>query len=143
MSRVAVIIPCGKAKLARPAQACQLYTGSLFKANLTWALSVVALRDIYILSAKYGLVISAKVLEPYDVFMGDPGCIDAATVKAQAQELGLHEQRVYGLGGEKYRAVMRAALPAVCFPMPSVGMGYQMQLLKKNRGVLPHWRPAA
>lgn len=57
-----------------------LYTGSLFRAGLRWALSVAHEDQVLILSAKHGLVRLRTVLEPYEQFMGGGGAIPASVV---------------------------------------------------------------
>lgn len=62
--RTHLLIGCGRSKLAHPAPARDLYTGSLFRAargyaessGLPWA----------VLSARYGVVQPGTVIEPYD-----------------------------------------------------------------------------
>lgn len=59
-----VLVSCGKTKLSHAAPACELYTGSLFRA----ARRLVERSELpwWILSAKHGLVEPSAVLEPYD-----------------------------------------------------------------------------
>lgn len=57
---------CGKAKLDRPAPACELYTGNLFQGTRRHV-EAAGYDRWFILSALHGLVEPDTVLEPYDV----------------------------------------------------------------------------
>lgn len=59
-----ILVGCGASKQLRPAPARELYTGSLFRAARGYA---EASREPWaIVSAKYGLVHPATVIEPYE-----------------------------------------------------------------------------
>lgn len=58
------IIGCGKSKLDHAAPACELYTGSLFRAALAHAESTAD--RVFIASAKHGLLRTTQTIEPYD-----------------------------------------------------------------------------
>ena len=47
--------------------------------------------DIFILSAKYGLVALDEMLDPYDLKMTDKNCISDIEVQCQALWYGLEE----------------------------------------------------
>lgn len=116
-----------------------MYTGSLFKMGLRWALSVTSENSVFILSAKYGLLRLDDQIDPYNLFMGDPHSVTATAVKKQALGLGILDARIYALGGEEYRNVLREVFNEIMFPVPKVGMGYMMQILKRNMGKVPKW----
>lgn len=78
-----VVIPCAADKLDVPALAMDLYSSDNF-AHVLNAARVTAVADaaefghdtkVMILSAKHGLIDLGQVIEPYDVKMGDAGCI--------------------------------------------------------------------
>jgi hypothetical protein len=94
-----IVIPCGGSKVDHAAKARDLYTGSAFRETLAAAISEVGANNVFILSAKYGLVTLEAELEPYDVKMGDKGAIDKDAWKLldlaeQIFEFGLHEDDV-------------------------------------------------
>ncbi len=60
-----VLISCVSKKLDRKATAEKIYTSSLFKKNLTYAKSLKP-NEIFILSAKHGLLKLTDEIEPYD-----------------------------------------------------------------------------
>ena len=82
-----VVIPCGGAKLPHSAHADELYTGSMFKDTLRTALTMTTRDNVFILSAKYGLVQLDTVLAPYDLKMGQAGSVDADQVQRDLREL--------------------------------------------------------
>lgn len=62
------LVGCGKAKAMRPAPARMLYTGAPFRSALNVAVAEFG-QDVWILSAKYGLVDPDEELAPYDLSM--------------------------------------------------------------------------
>jgi hypothetical protein len=133
-----VIIPCGAKKRSVKSQAYAMYIGSYFKANLHYALSIAKKENIYILSAKYGLLRLQDEISPYNIRMGQPGCVSGRFVKRQADEMGILEEDVICLGGRDYTSVMREIWPGCSTPLKGTGgMGKQMQWLKWNRGKIP------
>lgn len=139
-----IILGCGAKKGRCAAPAWQLYTGSLFQAAVGWARSIVPLRSIYILSAKYGVIRSMDVIAPYDSRMGTPSqVITAPEVARQVAALGLdQEMPLLANLGEPYRKVLEPALPRFerlidHMDVPSLGMGYQTSWFKHNHRKLP------
>jgi len=65
------LISCSSDKLETKAAASELYCSPLFKKSLEYARKQVSDDQIFILSAKYGLVPLNKVIEPYDVTLKD------------------------------------------------------------------------
>jgi hypothetical protein len=112
--RVLFVVPCGRAKLARPAPARELYTGAMFtfglavveaEADLTAELGVDT--RVAILSARHGLLHPDTVVEPYDHAMTQPGSATADALAVQLADL-LGEQ-----GGEVYAFLPKAYLARV------------------------------
>ncbi len=107
------IIPCGAEKQTTPAVARDLYTGSMFKHTLAAALAQGG-GTVLVLSAKYGLVKLDTVLEPYDLRMGQPGSVSAATLCAQAEALGIDwTSEVYALLPGAYLRTLDAAMRTI------------------------------
>jgi len=98
------VVACGKEKINHSTRARQMYTGGYFKACLNYALSQNddSVDSVYILSAKYGLVELDDVIQPYNLIMGESGCVDKEFVRRQVIEKGLEDERVIVLGGKKY-----------------------------------------
>ncbi|MEU7590628.1 DUF6884 domain-containing protein [Micromonospora sp. NPDC049230] len=134
-----VIVPCGGKKLPTAAPAGELYVGSYHRACRRAA----AARGgrLLILSAKYGLLDPATVIDPYDLTMGQPGSVTVATVRGQAALLGILDARVTVLAGKKYADVVTAIWPDADRPLNGTrGMFQQMGALKEI-ATMPKPRP--
>ncbi len=138
---VVYVIPCGAAKTDHPAPAAALYTGAHFRYTLARVQADAAkVTDrpvaVFILSALHGLVPLDRIVDPYDVKMGDPGCITADRVAAQAAVGGWWIADVYAFLPAAYFRVLDDALKmlgvyALDGYEASPGIGYQ-------RGTLAH-----
>jgi hypothetical protein len=96
------IISCGQIKLNRPAKASDLYIGRLFKSALKFARRNFDENAIFIISAKYGLIPTNKIIAPYDNVIGKNELITIEMVIAQAELLGILNQEIMVIGGKKY-----------------------------------------
>ena len=137
-----VLVSCGAAKRTVPCQARTLYTGSFFSAGLAWARSVAEADDIRILSALHGLVPLDRVLDPYNLRMGEPGSITTDALRVQAQEAGLLDaDPVVIVGGMLYVKVARGVWSHAVAPFGKeggvTGIGYSIQRLNMMRGRMP------
>jgi hypothetical protein len=65
------LIACSSTKTEQAMAAKDLYQGSLFKKSLAYALKTTDPKDVYIMSAKYGLVELEEIIEPYDKTVKD------------------------------------------------------------------------
>lgn len=85
-----IVIPCGRAKLSEPAAAGDLYIGGQHRLARQAADRIAADTGgrIVILSALHGLVDLDRVLEPYDVTVGDPEAIRPEWVRGQLVDMG-------------------------------------------------------
>lgn len=131
-----VVIPCGAAKLDRPAPAGELYTGSFHRACRKAADALARPGDtVLVLSALHGLVPLDHVLAPYELRMGQAGSVTGDQLRRQARELGVDAAReVVVLAGAAYTAAARQVWPRAAAPLEGAsGMGYQLQRLKALR----------
>jgi len=131
-----VIISCGASKRSVRAPAWKLYTGTYFKSMFSCARKWASRReDIYILSAKYGLVQMDRVLPPYDTRIASPDAVTIQEVRDQAEQFGLMDsQDIILLGGKDYVSVLKAVFPSAKAPLQDMkigGMGKQMQVMKR------------
>lgn len=153
-----MVIGCGKQKQSSPAAALDLYTSTHAWLAAAWARSVTTPDKILVLSAKYGLIDSRTLIEPYDVsfrsaraFIAgeqvseDP--VDPDTLGRQIAEFGLSGP-VAVLAGLLYRSRLAAAsggdvepfhpfvdhLRAIGTP---VRIGTLMSAMKQHSGRLP------
>ena len=100
MSRTVAIIACsGKKREGRHA-ARDLYTGSLFRSNLLAAEQIAD--EVFILSAKHGLIEATDQVDAYDVQFGDAESVDQETLTAQVELAELEDADVYVLAPKAY-----------------------------------------
>ena len=128
-----VVIGCGARKLSHAAPAAELYTGVYFAECLRTARKMANDDRVLILSAHYGLVGLADVIEPYDLRMGQPGAVRVAEVRDQAAARGILGDTVTALCGSIYAAVLREVWPDLRTPLAGLGIGYQRQRMRKLR----------
>ncbi len=133
MSDPLVVVGCGMVKLDHPAPAGELYTGGFHRKCLRTARALTEDASIRILSARYGLVALDRVVDPYDLSLGDPGAVDAVELRAQAVEQGLlGVDRVVALGGTRYAYLVKAVWPHAETPLVGVGgIGHQLAELTR------------
>jgi hypothetical protein len=110
----------------------------LFKLNLQYARSLKP-TDIFILSAKYGLVDLEQEIEPYDQTLNTMGVSEIMTwARGVIEQLNLRidlaEDEVIFLAGEKYRAYLLPYISHYQIPLARMTIGKQLQYLKS---VLP------
>lgn len=116
---ITYVVPCGAGKATLPAPARDLYTGSMFRHVFANAERCARLDEEYgrgparvlILSAKHGLIEPDAVVAPYDLKMGGPGSVTAATIAYQAHELGIRwRDEVHTMLPRQYFKVLDDAL---------------------------------
>jgi hypothetical protein len=114
-----VVIPCAAAKLDAPALAMDLYDSANFRHVLNSA-RVTAVADaeyfghstkVMILSAQHGLVELGQVIAPYDVKMGDAGCIGNDELVDQLVDQA--PQVIMSMLPSRYFATLNAAVTFV------------------------------
>lgn len=113
------IIPCGGAKLDKPAKARDLYVGQMFCNTLGAALAQVEEGDeVLILSAKHGLLRLDDVVEPYEQQIDKAGAISVETLSAQAEAMGFDfDAGVYAFLPKAYFRLLDEALRTFdCYP---------------------------
>ena len=126
-----VIIPCGARKLGHSAQAQHMYIGSYHKMCQRYARSLTTPDNIYILSAKYGLLKMTDMIEPYSLTLGQPGCVTPGHVQQQAKTLEILDRPCIAVGGKKYTDLCRQIWRDCVTPLQGKGgNGKQMQWMK-------------
>ena len=137
MSTKIVIIPCGGAKLETSAPARDLYTGSMFRDTLTTARTMTTENNIYIISALHGLIALDKIVEPYDLKMGQRGTVETSTLEQQLNEI-LPKTEAFVIDALLPKAYNEALETAYPYWIENhfagtKGIGYQKQVLKSIR----------
>lgn len=137
MKDTIIIIPCGARKQSGSHLAQHLYTGPYFKACLHWALSNAEPANIFILSAKYGLLALDDCIETYEMRMGNPGSIQLKEVRQQAYDRDLIQKHCIAIGGRSYTGLCKQIWINCETPLEGKGgQGKQIHWLKYNHGIL-------
>lgn len=138
------LVSCSKQKLDHACPARELYSKSaLFRKALAYARAHYD--QVFILSAKYGLVHPDQELEPYDQSLNDMDRDAIGTwawmVYRQMEEAGLLELPDMGLyfhAGKKYRKQLRDFVWAnyrggilIKVPLKGMGIGHQLAFYTK------------
>ena len=134
MTRRIVLISCVKEKMPRRAKARDLYTSTYFKLNLKYARKLQP-DDIFVLSAKHGLLSLEREIEPYEHTLNN---MRSAEIKAWASGvLGqlnatcrMDETEFIFLAGETYRKHLLPHMKHSVIPLKGLLIGEQRQKLK-------------
>ncbi len=131
-----VLVGCAKAKLDVPAPASDIYVSPLFRASMAWAQATQ--QPVRILSAKYGILPTDTVIEPYDVYLGDLTARErsALAYRVREQLRGTPATDVVVLGGKAYVDLVREALPdaAIHSPLEMLNIGNRIRWLNTSVG---------
>lgn len=86
-----------------------------------------------------------EMLSPYDMEIGSLNCVRVIEVIEQAKTLKIEEsKKVIGLGGEWYQWMIYNVWKNAKFPFAKMsGMGYQIQKMKNQRGIITENEAAA
>jgi hypothetical protein len=134
--RTIVLISCVSKKLPYKARARHLYTSPLFRLSLAYAQTLNP-DDVFILSARHGLLSLDTIVEPYDSTLND---FDTKRIRQWAehvlqqlrQEVNLGQDHFIILAGERYR---RYLIPHIRFyeiPLKGLPIGKQLSWLKER-----------
>lgn len=129
-----VLISCVSQKLPHKACAEDLYTSTLFKLNLKYARKLKP-DEIFILSAKHGLLELDAELAPYNVTLNEMRSAErkawATTVLKQlAKHTNLKDDHFVFLAGQNYRKYIAPCLASFEVPLEGLTIGRQLQKLK-------------
>ena len=131
-----VLISCVSKKLSHKARARDLYVSPLFRLNLKLA-KHFSPDEIYILSAKYGLLSLDEEIEPYDITLNKMAANErkkwAKKVVNQLKEhCDIENTHFILLAGEKYRHYLLPYLKSYEIPLEGMRIGKQLQYLKRK-----------
>lgn len=130
-----MLISCVKKKLPHRAKARDLYVSTLFKLNLKYAISLSP-SEIYVLSAKHGLLELEHEIEPYEQTLNN---MRTAEIKEWANNVlhqlrsvaSLEEAEFIFLAGDKYRKYLLPHIRNAEVPLKGLQIGEQLQRLKE------------
>lgn len=131
-----VLISCVSKKLHHKSKAQDLYVSTLFTKNLQYARSLSA-DNIFILSAKYGLLKLNDEIEPYDKTLNE---MHSNEIKEWAifvlnqlkKSTDLENDEFVFLAGNNYRKFLLPYIKHYNIPMQSLSIGRQLQWLTKR-----------
>jgi len=137
MKRI-VLIACVKMKLRRKAKARDMYVSPLFKLMLEYA-GTLRPDDIFVLSAKYGVLPLDDEIEPYEATLNT---MPAAQVREWAERtLGQLRQRAdleadhfIFLASRKYREHLVQHVRSSEIPLEGLRIGEQLHWLRERMG---------
>lgn len=155
MTHPLVIVGCGKSKRAEPTAAADMYTGPYVKAAVAWARSVPAM-ELWILSAKHGLIPGHTIIAPYDVTFSHatwarqlPPPVEWFTLRRQVEQSWIRGRVMVLAGRDYYRALDTAAGDLIQPHNPFAdeaarrwqhrGLGHQHHLLNAAHGHIPDY----
>ncbi len=129
-----VLISCVSKKLPHKARARDLYISPLFRMNLKYAWQFSP-QEVFVLSAKYGLVQLDKEIDPYDVTLNKMSARErrnwAAKVVSQLRGYSdMERDHFVILAGQKYRQYLLPYLKSYEVPLAGLPIGKQLQFLK-------------
>ena len=135
MRKKIVLISCVSRKLPHRAKAKELYVSMLFRLNLKYANSLCP-DEIYILSAKHGLLELEREIQPYEQTLNN---MRSAEIKEWANNVlqqlrsvtSLEEPEFIFLAGNKYRKYLLPHIKNAEIPLKGMRIGEQLQRLKE------------
>jgi len=135
MKRI-VLISCGSQKLDKKTKAEDLYTSTLFKLNLQFAKKQKP-DEIFILSAKHGLLGLNDGIEPYDVTLKNMPAKDRKSwadgvLKQLNNRFSLKNDYFIILAGSLYRQFLLPELYSYEIPLEGMPIGKQLRYLKRK-----------
>lgn len=135
MNKRIVLISCVSKKLRVRAKAKDLYVSPLFKKCMAYAHKLQP-DEIFILSAKYGLLPLDQEIEPYEQTLNNMPAQEikewAKKVLMQLKEVSsLDETEFTFLAGEKYRKYILPHIKRHKIPLKGCGIGKQLKKLKE------------
>lgn len=134
MKKGIVLISCVSQKLPHRTKARDLYISTLFKLNLNYAEKLKP-DEIFILSAKYGLLSLEQEIEPYEQTLNNMRSSEikvwANRVLEQIKEVcSIDETEFTFLAGDKYRKHLLPHIKNSKIPLEGLRIGQQLQKLK-------------
>jgi hypothetical protein len=131
-----VLLSCVKSKRDHPCKAGEMYTSYLFKKMMAYAQSLEP-KSIFILSAKYGLLSTDTIIEPYEQTLKNMKSTDRHrwaqdVVLELRKHCDLDADHFELLAGKPYRDNLVPHLKHYAVPMEGLAFGRQLQWLKSQ-----------
>ena len=134
--RKIILISCVSKKRSYRSKARDLYISRLFAKNLHYALKQQP-DEIFILSAKYGLVSLDEEIEPYDLTLNTMSAKEVKewserVLRDLASRADLQQDQFTFLAGAKYRKYLVEHLSHVEIPLEGLTIGRQLLRLSQK-----------
>jgi len=131
-----VLISCVSKKRSDSAKAKDLYTSPLFKGAYKYAEKLGA-DQIFILSAKHGLLEEDDIIEPYDETLNtktqsEIKAWSRSVIEALADRTDTERDDFVFLAGERYRRYLVNAVKNSTIPLRGLSIGKQLAFYKEN-----------
>lgn len=132
-----VFISCVKTKRSSRCMAKDMYISPLFKKAYQYALKFVPEDKIYILSAKYGLIHSSQMIDPYEKTLNaerdKERKVWAYNVVQQMKAIKIpFDASIMLLGGVNYTKYLSMVLKNASCPLKGLSMGKTLQWYNKH-----------
>lgn len=133
-----VILGCGKAKRPGRHQAYAMYSGSTFRQHLRAAMTLTPLANIYVLSARHGLLHLTDEIDAYEQEWDRAGVVGFDTLQGQIERYELmRAYEVVVLASGIYVMIARMLWPwrthRVIAPLEGLGEGDALHVSKLIR----------
>lgn len=132
-----VFISCVKNKMDYPCTARDMYISDLFKKSLSYAELITKESNIYILSAKYGVLGLNEQIEPYELTLNTMNktqrkeWADKVLIQCKEKGISFDEETVF-LCGKRYREFLMDEFKNSTAPLGHLGIGKQLAFYNKE-----------
>ena len=129
-----VFIGCGATKMKNACKARKMYVGNYVQLCLAYAQTFTTQDNIYILSAKYGVLPLEKVIEPYNKTLNNMNIEEKQDWKnmviKQLEDIGINKDtEVVFICGTNYYTLLEDYFTNYKLPLPKQGIGVQQQFM--------------
>jgi len=131
-----VLISCVKKKRKNPAKAKDLYISDLFKKSYRYA-QLLKPDNIFILSAKYGLLEPEQIIEPYNETLKDKSSTEIKewsrrVISELDEKIDIDKSEIIILAGSKYYKYLLPYIKNYKLPLGTLPIGSRLSFLKKQ-----------
>ena len=129
-----VFIGCGATKMKTACKARKMYVGNYVQLCLAYAQTFTTQDNIYILSAKYGVLPLEKVIEPYNKTLNNMNIEEKQDWKnmviKQLEDIGINKDtEVVFICGTNYYTLLEDYFTNYKLPLPKQRIGVQQHFM--------------